>query len=311
MSESPQHHWIYPVVDGTGRHFSGPGDTRCRARYPEYRRDLLGGRITRGAGPLESGFRSIRVGDILWLYAGVEVGVVGRAKVTKLAGRPAPWVQFTLDRPVSRILAQDPVPGTLIRRGFAGVIDGPVPLADHPDAFEGLQWWVDQLDERDRRRLEPIGVATWRQTLTRQPGLLDQAALGALARALRTQDLAVGVTTEPDGVARVVGLNGSTLVVGAAVPGSRAALPADVLRPLGTLAWSGWSLAQRAPKLDLEPHLFVACKSAPSVELVRFLEDQHHLVLWVHGAQVDFGPRTRLRWQSGLHASRPLAAGHG
>jgi hypothetical protein len=308
-SRQPQH-WIYPIADGSGRQFSGPGDARCRARYPDYRRAVLSGRITRGEGPLESGFRSIQAGDVLWLYAGIEVGVVGRAHVTKLAGRPAPWVTFSVDRPISRVLAQDPVPGNLIRRGFAGVFDGPVPLADHPEAYEGLQWWVDQLDERDRRRLEPIGVSTLRHTLARQPSLLDPPALGALVRTLRSQDLAVGVDAEPDGVARIVGLNGTSLVIGQAVPGSQAAVPADVVRSLGMLVWSGWSLAQRAPKLGLEPHVFLACKKPPSVELVRFLEDQHHLVLWVHGTQVDFGPRTRLRWQSGLQEPRPLFARH-
>ena len=302
-----QPHWVYPIVDGTGRRFSGPANADCRTRYADYRRALLDGQITRGEGPLESGFRSIREGDVLWLYAGVDVGVVGRAHVSKLAGRPAPWVTFTLDRPASRVLAQDPVPGNLVRRGFTSVMDGPVPLADHPEAYEGLQWWIDQLDERDRRRLRPIGVSSLRHTLTRQPSLLDQPALGALVRTLRSQDLAVGVATEPDGVARIVGLNGKLLVVGLAVPGSQAAVPRDVVRSVGMLVWSGWSLAQRAPTLGLEPHLFLACKKAPSVELVRFLEGQHHLVLWVHGAQVDFGLRTRLRWQSGLGATRPLA----
>jgi hypothetical protein len=62
-----------------------------------------------------------------------------------------------------------------------------------------------------------------------------------------------------------------------------------------------------APRLGLVAHAFVACKRAPSVELVRFLEDQDHLVLWVHDAQVDFGRRTRLRWQSGLRDDTALA----
>jgi hypothetical protein len=302
-----QQHWVYPILDGTGRRFSGPANAECRTRYTDYRRALLDGRITRGEGPLESGFRSMGEGDVLWLFAGVDVGVVGRARVSKLAGRPAPWVTFTLDRPASRVLAQDPVPGNLVRRGFASVIDGPVPLADHPEVYDGLGWWVDQLDERDRRRLEPIGVSSLRHALTREPSLLDPPALGALVRTLRSQDLAVGVSTEPDGVARIVGLNGKLLVMGLAVPGSQAAVPSDVIRSVGMLVWSGWSLAQHAPNLGLEPHLFLACKKAPSVELVRFLEDQHHLVLWVHGEQIDFGPRTRLRWQSGLGANRSLA----
>lgn len=135
-----QQHWIYPIFDGSGRQFLGPGGARVRARYPDYRRALLAGRITRGEGPLESGFRSIREGDLLWLYADHEVGVVGRARVSKLTGRPAPWVTFTLDRPASRVLAQDPLTGSLLRRGFTGVIDGPAPLADHPQAREGLEW---------------------------------------------------------------------------------------------------------------------------------------------------------------------------
>jgi hypothetical protein len=307
MSSSRLHrHWVYPIVDGTGRRFTGPADAECRTRYTDYRRALLAGRITRGEGPLESGFRSMGEGDVLWLFAG-DVGVVGRARVSRLVGRPAPWVRFTLDRPASRVLAQDPVPANLIRRGFTGVIDGPVPLADHPEACDGLEWWVDQLDERDRRRLEPIGVPSLRHTLTRRPSLLDPPALGALVRTLRSRDLAVGVDTEPDGGPRIVGLNGKVVVVGVAVPGSQAAVPSDVVRSVGMLVWSGWSIAQRAPRRGLEPHLFVACKKAPSVELVRFLEDQHHLVLWVRGDQIDFGPRTRLRWQSGLGEARPLA----
>jgi hypothetical protein len=218
-------HWLYPIVDGTGRRFFGPANGGCGARYLDYRRALLAGQISRGEGPLESGFRSIRDGDVFWLYAGSDLGVVGRARVSKLAGRPAPWVTFRLDRSASRVLAQDPLPGNLVRRGFSGAIDGPVPLADHPEVREGLEWWVEQLDERDRRRLGSIGVPPLRQALTRQPSLLNPSALAALARTLRSQDLAVGVTTEPDGVARIVGLSGSVLVIGHAVPGSQAAVP--------------------------------------------------------------------------------------
>jgi hypothetical protein len=65
--------WIDPVVVGSGRQFLGPGGNRVGARYADYRRALLAGSITRGGGPLESGFRSIRDGDVLWLYAGPEV----------------------------------------------------------------------------------------------------------------------------------------------------------------------------------------------------------------------------------------------
>ena len=306
-----QQDWLYPIIDGTGRRFSGPGTGSRRARYLDYRRALLAGQISRGEGPLESGFRSIRGGDVFWLYAGSDFGVVGRARVGKLAGRPAPWVTFTLDRSASRLLAQDPMPGNLVRRGFSSAIDGPVPLADHPEVREGLEWWVDQLDERDQRRLGPIGVLSLRQALTRQRSLLDQPALAALVRTLRSQDLAVGVTTEPDGVARIVGLKGNVLLVGHAVPASHAAVPTEVLRSVGTLAWCGWSLAQRAPKPGLEVHLLFACKKAPSADLVRFLEDQSHLVLWIQGARVDFGPRTRLRWQAGVPETPQLFARDG
>lgn len=231
--------------------------------------------------------------------------------MSKLAGRPTPWVSFTLDQAASRVLAQDRVPGTVIRRGHTGTVDGPVPLADHPQTGDGLRWWIDQLDERDRRRLAPVGVPPLRQTLARQPTLLDPAALRGLVRTLRSQDLAVGVLTEPDGVARVVGLAANVLVIGQAVPGSQSAAPTEVLRALGTLAWAGWSLAEGAPKLGLDVHVFLACRAAPSVDLVRFLEDQDHLVLWVNGPHVEFGPRTRLRWNSGLRGADPLFARHG
>lgn len=300
--------WLYPILDGTGRSFRGK-DARCPARYPDYRRALLGRRIDRGEGPLEAGFRSMRVGDVLWLYAGHDVGVVGRGTVRTVEGRPEPRITFTLDRVASRVLAQDPVPGSLARRGVPGAVHGPTPLAAHPEVGEGFAWWIEHLDDRDRRRLEPIRVPSLRQFVAGQPGLLDDPGLATLVRTLRSHDLGVGICAEPGQGLFTVGIDGDLLVVGQVLKTGRATQPAPaVLRAVGTLAWCGWALAERAPKLDLQPHSWLVFKSAPSADLLRFLEDGEHSVTWVQGNQVDLGPRTRLRWQSRPRPSTPRVA---
>lgn len=290
--------WLYPVFEGTGRRFGGANATGRPARYSEYRRGLLTRKISAGEGPLESGFRSMRPGDTLWLYADKGVGVVGRATVQRLTGRPEPHVDFTLDPAPSRILAQDPVSDRLVRRALPGVIDGPVPLFDHTDLLESFDWWLHELDDRDERRLEPLGVPSMRPVLQNRPSLLDEPSLAALVRVLRSQDLDLGVLSTRETGPVIVGRGDAQLVVGGLVIGGSATMPVQALRAAGVLAWSAWSLAQRVPGLDLEPIVWFAYRKAPSADVVRFLEYQGHSVSWLQNGQIEFGPRTRLRWQS-------------
>jgi hypothetical protein len=257
----------------------------------------LAGRINRGEGPLEAGFRSIREGDVLWLYAGDAFGVVGRGTVRNVTGRPRPRVSFTLDRSASRLLAQDPLPGNLARRSTGRSVQAPISLVELPELLEGLEWWIERLDERDERRLRMLGVPSLRQSMAGHPSLLQDAGLGALARTLRALDLALGVVTEPGGARYVVGLDDRVLVVGGLVGGGQSSAPSPtVLKAVGTFAWCAWSLKQRAHDFEGEVHNWFVFKRAPNAELLRFLEDAGHSVSWVQGAQTDLGPRTRLRW---------------
>jgi hypothetical protein len=290
--------WLYPVFEGTGRRFGGAHATGRPFRYSEYRRGLLARKISVGEGPLESGFRSMRPGDTLWLYADKAVGVVGRATVARLTGRPEPHVVFRFDRTPSRILAEDPVSAQLVRRALPGVIDGPVPLLEHPELLESFEWWLNELDDRDAHRLEPLGVPPMRSVLQSRPSLLDEPSLGALVRTLRGQDLALGVLSTRETGAVIVGRGDSQLVVGGLVSGGTATMPVQALRSAGVLAWNAWSLAQRVPGLDLEPIVWFACRKPPSADVVRFLEYQGHSISWLQNGQTEFGPRTRLRWQS-------------
>jgi hypothetical protein len=290
--------WLYPVFEGTGRRFGAAHATGRPARYGEYRRGLLARKISVGEGPLESGFRSMRPGDALWLYADKGVGVVGRATVVHLTGRPEPHVEFTLDRPPCRILAQDPVSDQLVRRALPGVIDGPVPLLEHPELRESFEWWLNDLGDRDERRLEPIDVPPMRPALESRSSLLDEPSLAALVRTLRAQDFALGVLNTRETGPMIVARGDSRLVVGSLAAGGSATLPVQALRSAGVLAWNAWSLAQRMPGLDLEPIVWFACRKAPNADVVRFLEYQGHSVSWLQNGQTEFGPRTRLRWQS-------------
>jgi hypothetical protein len=240
----------------------------------------------------------MRPGDTLWLYADKGVGVVGRATVEQLAGRPEPHVVFTLDRAPSLILAQDPVSAQLVRRALPGVIDGPVPLLEHAELLDSFEWWLNDLDGRDERRLEPLGVPTLRPAVQSRPALLDDPSLAALVRVLRAQDLALGVLTTRETGPMIVGRGDSQLVVGSLVSGGSATMPVQALRSAGVLAWNAWSLAQRVSGLDLEPIVWFACRKPPSADVVRFLEYQGHSVSWLQNGQIEFGPRTRLRWQS-------------
>jgi hypothetical protein len=290
-------HWLYPILPGTGRRFSGRTVT-TGSRFEEYRRAIVGAKVSRGEGPLESGFLTIRPGDVLWLYAGDELGVVGRAVVRELEGRPEPRVAFRLDRAASRVLALDPVPGPLARRRLPAPLDHPVALADHPELAAGFEWWVDHLDERDQRRLDPIGVPSLRQAITKNKALLDEPTFAGLVRTLRALDLALGIPNRRDGDADLVARNGTVLVVGRVVDGAQAATPNRVLDEVGATGWCGWSLAERAPELDLEPHLWFACTRQPTARLIAFMEDQGDSISWFQGGRVELGPRTRLRWQA-------------
>jgi len=286
--------WLYPIFDGTDRACFGRDGT-CRARFTDYRRAATSGQIGRGEGPLDSGFLSIRVGDVLWLYAGNEIGVVGRAIVRELTGRPEPWVTFTLDRAVSRVLALDPVPASLARRHLTGPTDRPLDLAAHPELPEGFHWWIDHLDERDQQRLAPLGVRSIRQALVRQPTLLDDRTTGALVRTLRTRDLALGVPAASTG-ASVVACDDRVVVVARVVPGSKAIVPRQVLASTGILAWYARSLALHDHGLRLEPSVWFAFKSPPPADLLHFLEERHDSVSWTDGERMEFGPRTKQWW---------------
>jgi hypothetical protein len=299
--------WLYPVLDDAGRRFAGPKGPMRGLDYADYRRAVLAGRIDRGSGALESGFRSMKTGDCLWLFLDTGVGVIGRGTVVGLNGRPEPFVEFTLDRDESQILAQDPVSSELVHRSLRGVIEGPVPLAQHAELAGGLAWWIGGLGERDERWLEPIGVPPLRQVLARQPAVLNEPSLAALVRALRTRDLALGLVTVPDLGPAVVACDDGVLIVGRGVNGGPGARPTQALKSLGLLAWSAWSLAQPASGHKLEPVVWLACRTPPTADFVHFVEHLGHSISWVQNGQHEFGPRTRLRWQSPLgKADLPL-----
>jgi hypothetical protein len=294
-SFAPMHHWLYPMLAGGPGHFEG-SDRRYRADFEVYRRAAMAGRIVRGEGPLAAGFRSIREHDVLWLFAGGEAGVVGRATVREVFGRPEPRVRFTLDRATSRVLAQDPLPGALVRRSLPRAHHGPVSLAEHAGLTEGLEWWVDQLDDRDHRRLDPVGVPTLRRVIARRPTLLNDPSLAGLVRTLRAFDCAVGVQSEGN-ASYLVGLGERRLVVGCLVRGGQVAQPTPaVLRTIAAVGWRAWSLKEQLGAATLEPNEWFAFSRAPHPHLVRFLEDGDRSVSWFQGGQMELGPRTRLRW---------------
>ena len=305
---APSHHWLYPIARGRDGHFEG-SDRRYRGDFEVYRRAAMAGRILRGEGPLAAGFRSIHEHDVLWLYAGDEPGVVGRATVREVFGRPEPRVRFSLDRPTSRVLAQDPVPGALVRRSLVKVAHGPVSLVEHPGLTQGLDWWVELLDDRDRRRLEAIGVPTLRRVIARQPSLLNDPGMAGMVRMLRSFDFAVGVRTQRTGPPYVVGLGERRLVVGCLVNGGQGATPSPgALRTFASVAWCGWSIVEQTPSLALELHQWFTFSRTPHPELVRFLEEGDHSVSWFQSGHMELGPRTRLRWLSPRPATQPEAS---
>jgi len=292
--------WLYPILERAGRRFSGPKGPMRGLDYADYRRAVLAGRVDRGSGDLESGFRSMRIGDRLWLFHDAGVGVIGRGTVVSLSGRPEPYVEFTLDRDETQILAQDPVSAELVHRSLPGVIEGPVPLGRHAELARGLGWWVEALGERDERWLEPFGVPPLRQVLARQPAVLNEPSLGALVRALRARDLALGLVTVSDLGPALVARDDSVLIVGRGVNGGPGSRPTQALKSLGLLAWTAWSLAQPASGEKLDPVVWLACRTPPTADFVHFVEHLGHSISWVQRGQHEFGPRTRLRWKSPL-----------
>jgi hypothetical protein len=234
---------------------------------------------------------------VLWLFADGDAGVVGRATVGEVFGRPEPRVRFTLDRPTSRVLAQDPLPCTLVRRSLPRPHAGPVSLAQHTGLTQGLEWWVELLDDRDERRLEPLGVPTLRRVAGRRASLLNDPSLAGLVRTLRSLDFAVGVHAESATTSFLVGLGERRLVVGCLVRGGQTAQPTPaVLRTIAAVGWRAWSLKEQLPAASLEADQWFAFSRVPHPQLVRFLEAGDHSVSWFQGGHMELGPRTRLRW---------------
>ena len=163
QSRSGIHEWLYPVTQGGSAAFFGRS-AKSWSGLADFRHMVTSSRIVHGEGPLWSGSRSLRTGDVLWLYGGTEVGIVGCATVQKVERNPEPSVSFALDRPTSRVLALDPMPASVARGSLPGPIDRPIPLAEHPELLQQLHWWVDGLEADDQARLEPLGLRTLRRS---------------------------------------------------------------------------------------------------------------------------------------------------
>ncbi len=303
---APGRQWLYPIEDREA-HFESR-DRRVAGAFEEYRRAAMSGRLLRGEGPLEAGFRSIHEGDVFWLYAGDEPGVVGRGVVREVIGRPEPRVRFRIDRRISRLLAQDPVPAALVRKSLVRPLNGPVSLLDHAALSHGFEWWLDQLDDRDRRRLAPLGVPSLRRVIARRPTLLADPSLAGAVRMLRSFDFAVGARIEGSTSACLLGFDEHQLVIVGLIKGGRGAVPEPaVLRTFASVAWRGWSLVDGSSS-PAELHQWFVFQRPPHVQLVRFLEDSAHSVSWVQGGKVELGPRTRRRWRDPEALTRPLAS---
>ena len=195
-----------------------------------------------------------------------------------------------------------------MRRSLTKVAHGPVSLVEHPGLTQGLDWWVEQLDDRDRRRLEAVGVPTLRRVIARQPSLLNDAGMAGMVRMLRSFDFAVGVRTQRTGPPYLIGLGERRLVVGCLVRGGQGATPSPgALRTFASVAWCGWSIVEQTPSLALELNQWFMFGRTPHPELVRFLEDGDHSVSWFQSGHMELGPRTRLRWLSPRPATRSEA----
>jgi hypothetical protein len=292
QSSNGAHDWLYPVTQGGNAAFFGP-DAVSWGGLADFRRVVTSGRIVHGEGPLRSGSRSLRVGDVLWLYGGTEVGIVGRATVRKLDRPPEPRVSFALDRAASRVLALDAMPDLVVRRWLPGPIDRPIPLAQHPELLGRLRWWIEELEADDRSRLEPLGLRTLRQALRQDPSPLRSPAFGALVRMLRARQLAIGIPPSPGGVS-LVGCDDHALVVASMVRVPRSAMPRKVLESVGVFAWYGRSLARNGLRGSV-PSVCLVFESSPPTELVTCLEDLGTFVCWAEGDGLELAPSTRRR----------------
>ncbi len=284
--------WLYPL-SGTGRRFT----TTTGSFTPDHRKlrnVALAGTVREGTGPFERGFLTVADGDLLWLHD--PVGIVGLARVVSHSGRPSPSVTFRFERGPTRVLVQDPVPMALLRRWLQSLPRQPVELSHDHVLTEGLQWWLEQLDGRDRHRLSPIGVPTLREVAARQRDRLDDPTVAATVRALRARDLAVGLPTGKARVADVVARNGERLVIARVVRDAGERGRRTVLESLGQLAWYGRCLADEAPKLGLQPDLWLIFTQPPSDDLGRFLEDEGRSVAWREGAELHLSAATAQRW---------------
>ena len=296
------HDWLYPVIQGGCAAFFGR-DVGCSADLAEFRRVVTASRIVHGEGPLWSGSRSLRVGDALWLYGGTEIGIMGRATVRKLERNPEPRVRFALDRPTSRTLVLDPMPASVARRSLPGPIDRPIPLAEHPELRERLQWWIEELETDDRARLEPLGLRTLRQALRLDSSPLRSPAFGAAVRMLRARQLAIGVPPPSSGVS-LVGCDDQALVVTSLVRTPTGATPRQVLQSVGLFAWYGRSLPWTGSG-GSAPSVFLVFERAPSAALVTCLEDLGTFVCWAEGDGLELAPSTRRRLEPAVDRRPP------
>ncbi len=286
--------WLYPNHGGGWRLCHTDGSAVARSE-PAWRAAALAGRLVHGSGPLEAGFLSLRTGDVLWLYESDERGVIGRAVVELVAGRPAPHIEFLVDRAATRVLALDPVPGSLVRRQLGTRIDVPIRLDPRAVVTEGLHWWLDHLGDRDAQRLAPFDVTPLRAASAQQRGLLCASPIAATARALRAHDFALGFPQGRLRIADLVGHDGETMVGVRVLDAGRGAFPRTALEAIGPLDWSTWSLAHGVDP-PLAVHCWLVCRGRPSGDLVRFMEDHGHSLAWSDDGRVEAGPRTRLRW---------------
>jgi hypothetical protein len=298
------HDWLYPVTQGGSAAYFGR-DTGCSGDLAEFRRVVTASRIVHGEGPLWSGYRSLRVGDALWLYGGTEIGIMGRATVRKLERNPEPRVRFALDRPTSRTLVLDPMPASMARRSLPGPIDRPIPLAEHPELRERLQWWIEELETDDRARLEPLGLRTLRHALRHDPSPLRSPGFSAAVRMLRARQLAIGVPPASSGVT-LVGCDDQALVVASQVRTPTGATPRQVLQSVGLFAWYGRSLPWTGSG-GSAPSVFLVFESAPSAALVTCLEDLGTFVCWAEGDGLELAPTTRRRLEPAVDRRPPSA----
>jgi hypothetical protein len=284
--------WLYPL-SGPGRRFTTSTGSFA-ADHRKLRSAALAGTVRDGSGPFDRGFLTVADGDRLWLHD--PVGIVGLARVTSHTGRPAPSVTFRVERAATRVLAQDPVPTALLRRWLRSSPRQPIELSHDHVLTEGLEWWLDQLDTRDRHRLEPLGISSLREIAARHRDRLDDPTVAATVRAFRARDLAVGLPTGKARVADLVARNGNGLAIARIVHQSGDRGRRVVLDSLGGLSWYARSLAAEAPELGLRPDLWFVFSQTPDDDLARFLEDEGRSVAWLEGTELHLGTATSVQW---------------